>query len=481
MKLVQYWTLNDMYSYAFVVPFISALLVWAKRPELERTPAAPSLAIGSAVLAIGLLMVVVGRVSSTNLVEEMSLVVTVCGLTLLLFGTRVFGVLSFPIGYLIAMVPFWEYLTNRLHPPFQIYSATVGVELLKTAGIPVLREGFFIHLPNVTLEVAQACSGINYLIAVFCVGIPMTYLFVKSWPKRVFIVLAAIVIALLSNAIRVAVVSMFAYHGIRGADGDIHGPFALFRSLLVSGIGFMAIFGLVFRLAEKDGPVYSLWSPEDGRRRMGVAAWTFRPVAAVLAIIMLGGAVAFGLSHRVAAVPLTGDLRALPLEVAHWKVRGVGSSFDALEAVRFDDKLSRTYTAPDGAELSLFLGYFQTQEQGRELAGYTVRTALGNGEPSTYVLPSSERHHVNDFLASSNTGVYHVTYWYVLDGRVVSSEYLAKLYTAWDSLIHRRSNGALVVVKTKVQDKESVEVARVRVRGFLEDFVTMAKDYISRS
>ena len=57
-------------------------------------------------------------------------------------------------------------------------------------------------------------------------------------------------IALVSNGLRVAVVSSFAYLGIRGPNGDIHGPFALFRSLLISGIGFAAMFGLVFWLSD---------------------------------------------------------------------------------------------------------------------------------------------------------------------------------------------------------------------------------------
>ena len=95
----------------------------------------------------------------------MSIVVTMSGLTLLIFGRRIFRIVLFPLVYLLAMVPIWDAFTVRLHPIFQLYSARIGVYILQAMGIPVLREGVSIELPNVTLEVAQACSGINYLIA----------------------------------------------------------------------------------------------------------------------------------------------------------------------------------------------------------------------------------------------------------------------------------------------------------------------------
>src|SRR5204863_254874 len=107
-----------------------------------------------------------------NLLEELSIVVTMSGLTLLIFGRRIFRIVLFPLAYLLAMVPIWDAFTVRLHPIFQLYSARIGVYILQAMGIPVLREGVSIELPNVTLEVAQACSGINYLIAVLCVGYP---------------------------------------------------------------------------------------------------------------------------------------------------------------------------------------------------------------------------------------------------------------------------------------------------------------------
>jgi exosortase len=254
VRLVAYWAANDMYSYAFLVPLISGLLVWVKRDELQHVPVTSGLIPGAALAAGGLLMLLAGRTSGTNLIEQFSLVITVAGLVWLVLGGTMLRRLLFPVVYLFAMIPFWESLTSRLHPYFQLYSAAFGVAALRFFGLPVYTEGVLIQLPNVTLEVAQACSGINYLIAVLCIGIPVTHLYIRSWPRRMVIVGLAVLIALLSNGLRVAIVALLAFHDIRGANGDIHGPFALLRSLLISGVGYVALFALIHWFSDRHPP-----------------------------------------------------------------------------------------------------------------------------------------------------------------------------------------------------------------------------------
>ena len=456
---------------------IAVLMIWAKRRELAGTVVAPSYGAGGLLCGLGLLVLVVGRASSTNLLEELSLVVTIAGLTLLLLGARVFRILLFPLVYLVAMIPFWEFLTNGLQPYFQAYSATVGVAVVRSLGVPAFLDGFVIQLPNATLEVAQACSGINYLISVYCVGLPMTALLVSSWPKRIFVVLATALIALVSNGLRVAVVCLFAYFGIRSPNGDIHGPFALFRSLLISGIGFTALFGLVFWLADRDRYLYSLWPAEPSDRVNNGTPFNLRPLSVLCAVAMLGGVIGFDLSHRVTTVPLTMGLRRLPDRIGRWEVLRSASPALDLAELPFDEKLYRTYAGADGTELNLFLGYLGSQEQGRELGGYAIRTALSGRDHAEYWSPSIEPNRVNDLLMPVGNTTSYVVYWYVLNGRAVAAEYQAKLYSAWDSIIYGRSNGALIVVRTQLGTGESVAAARTRISDFVEGFLTISKGY----
>ncbi|HSL21164.1 MAG TPA: EpsI family protein [Vicinamibacterales bacterium] len=474
VTLVDYWTRNDVYSYAFLVPPIAAIFVWLKRDELRRIPPRPALLPGAALTLIGLLLLLAGRRASVNLVEELSLVVTISGLVLLLRGGRAFRVLAFPIGYLLAAVPIWDLLTSRLHPYFQSYSAAVGVGLLRLVGVPVHKDGVVIQLPHVTLEVTEACSGINYLIAILCIGIPLTQLFVVGWPRQLFIVLAAVVVAVLSNGLRVAMVSLFAYYDIRAADGDIHGPYAFARSLMISGVGYVVLCALIFRFAEarpRPGSVRTIDERAEPARRPAHLA---RTIAVGLAVLLLAAYVTFERLPRASAVEITRGV-SLPDRIGRWEVRSVGTFSSDLQSLEFDDTLSKNYAAADGTELNLFIGYFRAQVQGRELAGHGLRTTLSppNTSPGPVFREDGER--PIDFMKPAGQSTYYVTHWYVINGTVVSDDYRLKLQTAANAILRGRTNGAVVAVKARASDGDSLDVTRTRVADFVESALAISK------
>lgn len=478
VTLVDVWSASTQtYSYGFLIPVVSAALIWMRRDELRRIPVVPSLGWGAAVTSIGLVVLFAGRLSTLSVLQEFSLLVTICGLTLLMFGRRMLRALAFPIGYLIAMIPVWDVLTMRVHPYFQDFSARIGTSTLQAFGVPVFRHGFFIELPNITLEVAQECSGVNNLIAVLGVGVPMAYLFLRKWWKRVVILTAAVLIAIISNGARVAMVSLFAYYGIRGADGDIHGPFSLLRSLMVSTVGFVALFWLISRFGDDGAPIHArALRPAAPARRPGPAR---RLTAVAVAVVMLAAANGLIAWYKVARVPLRVDLATFPSSLALWESRQ-GTSSNALASLGFDHRLSRAYVASDGQELNLFIGYYESQGPGRELADYRMRERLlgRTGVPSKIVAGDAK---VTDLITSQGGQRHHVTYWYVLQGRIVSADYEAKLHTAWNSLAHRRSDGAVVAVSTPLRGGDSLEIARARVRDFLDALIAAERLYLPAS
>jgi EpsI family protein len=465
-NLINSWSSSQLYSYGFLVPLISGGLIWMRRDVLRGIPLIPSLAVGSIVTGAGLLMLFAGRASTLNFVEQFALIVTICGLTLLMLGRRMFRALAFPTAYLITMIPIWDVFTARVHPYFQEYSATIGVAALQIAGIPVLRDGFLLQLPNITLEVAEECSGVNNLIAVLCVGIPVTYLSVRSWMKRGVIIGASILIALLSNGARVAMVSLFAYYGIRGADGDVHGPFALLRTMFVAGIGFIALFWLVSRLGDREISVDRSHVPLQQERSFRRHGLGLLPLPVALAIVMLSSANAIAAWHQAAGLPVRANLDILPLQLGRWHASGTPDSRD-LEQLNFDQTSSRIYKAADGTEVSVFIGHYGRQMPEKELADYRMRAALVGPAASSYTTSIAGDTRVKDLLLSRDRRTQHVTYWYVLNGLVVPEDYMAKLHTAWNSIVHRKSEGALVVVRRRVGSDETIEVARSRVNDLV--------------
>jgi EpsI family protein len=477
LKLTEYWATNDTYSYGFLVPFISAFLVWLRRDLLRQHTRQPSLRVGGLVLGFGLLMFIVGTKSSTNLIEELSLPVTVSGLVILMFGTRIAQSLTFPLAYLFTMIPFWDFLTRGLQEPFQLYSAIMGVGALRLLNIPVFREGVIIYLPDITLEVADVCSGVNNLVAVLCIGVPLTHLYIKGWLKRSFVIVSAVLIALLSNGVRVAIVSLFAFYGIRGANGDIHGPFSLARSLLISGIGFVVLFWLISIFANKH-PVsnVSLAGIVDKPRKRSATLIS----ALGLAVVMLVGSIYVDRWYTVTPVPLKSDLVSFPSSIGRWQLLGAGSFSSTFAKIGFDETLSRRYIAEDGGEIELLIGYFASQQQGRELAGPEM-SALVPAFESASTAPVEGAIKVKDYLTSTGSETYHVTYWYLVGGEVASERYQAKWKTSWNAVIRRRSDGGLVVVRTRINGEDSIDASRQKVRDFLQGVIAASNAYFQKA
>ena len=119
---------------------------------------------------------------------------------------------------------------------------------MSAAGIPVLREGNVLELPNITLAVAEACSGIRSLISLITLAIVLAYFAERRPWARATIVFSAVPIAILANALRVAGTG-FASHwfGPRVAEGFFHG-FSGWLVFVVAFAGLVATQQVVRRI-----------------------------------------------------------------------------------------------------------------------------------------------------------------------------------------------------------------------------------------
>ena len=231
-SLFEQWMSNDMYAHGILIPFISAYLLWDRRALLASSPVEPALVSGSLLFGTALAMLFVGHVGGVISLEQVSLIVAILGLVLLLFGKTMLARTVFPLLFLLFMIPIWDVVTNRLHAPFQLLSAQIGASLLRTVGIPIRIEGVFIELPNMTLEVAQACSGVNFLVAILALALPQAYLMLQGIGLQIFVAGFAAIVALVTNGLRVALIGVLAY--TIGSGPDVHGPGHVLQGLSVA-------------------------------------------------------------------------------------------------------------------------------------------------------------------------------------------------------------------------------------------------------
>ena len=231
------WYMDPDYSHGFLVPFLSAYLVWERREKLLAMPVVPSI-WGVGVLGFGLSMLFIGSIGAELYAQRTSLIVVLAGLVLLVLGREFLRVLMFPIVFLLFMVPLPAIVVNAVSFPLQLFAAKTATFCLFNFGIPVLREGNVIVLAGTTLEVAEACSGIRSLQALLALGTVYAYFSQRAMWKRWVLVLMSIPIAIVANAFRVSGTGVLAhYFGIEAAEGFYH----TFSGWLI----FVVAFGLL--------------------------------------------------------------------------------------------------------------------------------------------------------------------------------------------------------------------------------------------
>jgi exosortase len=185
----------------------------------------------------GVLQLLAAKLGAEYFTMRSSLLVLLAGMTLFWFGREVLKGMALPIGYLIFMVPIPYTVYDMIAFPLKLFVTKVSVAFLKTVGVAVLREGNIIMFPTTTLEVADACSGIRSLISLLAIAVAYAFLIKNSTLNRWLIILAAVPIAVATNASRVIVTGILAqWWGTRAAEGFFHefAGMAVFLLALVS-------------------------------------------------------------------------------------------------------------------------------------------------------------------------------------------------------------------------------------------------------
>ena len=205
------WSEFPSLSHGFAIPLISAYLLWHRRRLLAEAPVEGSIA-GLPLIILALGMLVLGSLSGEPFVARLSLPLALLGTVLFLGGTRVARHAWVPIAYLVFMIPLPYVTLSALTYRSQLFDAELTATALGWLGVPVLRDGVMLHLPNITLEVAADCSSVPAIAALLALGGAYAQMQPRPTWIRVALTLSAAPLGLLSNIVRLIVTSLSAYY-----------------------------------------------------------------------------------------------------------------------------------------------------------------------------------------------------------------------------------------------------------------------------
>ncbi len=259
-SLVRHWASDDDFSHGFFVIPLAAYFLWERRDAFRSAPIQPSV-VGLVVILGSLLVFIAGRFGAELFLTRVSLIGVLAGTVLFLGGWRHLRVALFPIAFLLLMIPLPAIIFNQITFPLQGVAAQAGEAVIATAGVPVLREGNILHVPGRALEVAEACSGIRSLMSLIMLAIVLGYFTERGTGARVLIALAAIPIAIVANAMRVAGTGLAAYWvSPKAADGFFH-SFSGWMVFIVALVGLLLVQRLFEVARTGRARMEARWSP----------------------------------------------------------------------------------------------------------------------------------------------------------------------------------------------------------------------------
>ncbi len=222
-RLVAQWLSDPNYRHGIIIPFISAFIIWRKRDELRGLPGDGAAVLGVLLILAAAALLIGGSAASELFTTRISLPVLLIGVSFLLLGRAFTTTLAFPLLFLFMMVPLPYIIYYKLTFPLQLFSARLSAGILDLLQINVIRKGNIIHLPNYSLEVIAACSGLRSLMTMITLALIFAAFSDLSNTRKALIVAWAVPAAIAANTIRLVVTAIGAYTVSSSfADGILH-------------------------------------------------------------------------------------------------------------------------------------------------------------------------------------------------------------------------------------------------------------------
>jgi exosortase len=220
--LVTQWARDPDYSYGFFVPVFSGYVLWRLRERLAMNKTKPS-NFGFLVMMGAVCLLFLGSLGAELFTIRLSMLVLLSGIVLYLAGWQALRTVSFPLGFLVFMIPLPAIIYNQITFPLQLLASRLASSWLELVGVPVLRNGNVLVLSSYSLEVVEACSGVRSLMTLVSLAVAYGYLAESRVWVRCALALLMVPTAIITNATRVTIAGILAHKfGAATSEGFVH-------------------------------------------------------------------------------------------------------------------------------------------------------------------------------------------------------------------------------------------------------------------
>lgn len=223
LALVHAWDIKPQASHGYLIMPVSLWLIYRNRKELFGIEAAGS-SWGLALTAFGCLLYIFGSIARAGSITNISLIITLSGMIIGILGFKIFKMLAFPVFFLVFMFPVPDSIYVSMTAPLKLFVSSMAAYVLNLSGFAVLREGNLLFMPNVSLEVVEACSGLRSLMSYLALSVLIAYFMKrKGIIRKIVLISMTLPISILINALRIIITAVAANtFGEKMAQGYVH-------------------------------------------------------------------------------------------------------------------------------------------------------------------------------------------------------------------------------------------------------------------
>jgi EpsI family protein len=187
----------------------------------------------------------------------------------------------------------------------------------------------------------------------------------------------------------------------------------------------------------------------------------------------------------VEAVPARQEFVDFPTRLGEWTGRRETIEANVLAELEPTDYVIADFRGPDGRTVNFYSAYYASQRA--QASAHSPRSCLPGGGwqfrsldelELPDVVANGQPLRVNRTLIQLGDYRQLVYYWFQQRGRVITNEYLVKLYILWDAVTRNRTDGALVRLVTPLERTEDVAQADERLLAFAKAAVPVLEAYV---
>lgn len=476
------WQLPE-YSHGPLIPVLSAFLFLK---QLKDYPVNPDVYRnrwpGVVLVTLSLLLAGLGILAGIGDIVAYALILWIGGVLLISWGWDT-GKHFWPgVVHLVYMLPLPGIIYYKTTTYLQFVSSELGVVFLRMFDVPVFLDGNIIDLGTLKLHVAEACSGLRYMFPIMS----FSYIFATLYrgPKwhKVFLLLAAVPIAIFMNSVRIAVAGIIVqYYGVEWLDGFTH----FFEGWVI----FLACIAILFGLAwlmlflhpERPSLVDALDLETTGLGTQLARLQFVQPSKALIAVsaLVLGAVLALqAVPDRGALAPERDSFALFPRTLGDWQQQGPRQMLapEVSSVLGADDYHQTTLLkAGNPNAVGLFMAWYDDQSKGGVhspevcLPGAGWEIAWLERSDITEAMGTDVPFMVNRAIIQKGETRMMVYYWFQQKERRIAWDFAAKYWLMVDGITTGRTDGALIRLTTLMDPVESDAIAEARLREVLHE------------